>query len=107
VILEGFAAGVPALATEVGACAELIEGSSPEDRALGQAGAVVPIANPDETAAAAIALLGDPQRWQAASQAAIARVERYYDQKRMFDEYRQLYHQCLEIPMAAESGARD
>ena len=107
VILEGFAAGVPALATEVGACAELIEGSSPEDRALGQAGAVVPIANPDETAAAAIALLSDPQRWQAASRAAIARVERYYDQKRMFDEYRQLYHQCLGTPMAAENEARD
>ncbi len=98
VILEGFAAGVPALATEVGACAELIEGNGDEDRAIGTAGAVVPIANPDETAAAAIALLDDPQRWQAASRAAITRVERYYDQRRMFDEYRQLYRQCLGQP---------
>ena len=95
VILEGFAAGVPALATEVGACAELIEGNSEEDRALGTAGAVVPIANPDETAAAAIALLENSERWQAASQTAIRRVEQYYDQRRMFEEYGKLYHQCL------------
>ena len=43
VILEGFANGVPAVATDVGSCRELIEGGRPEDKELGMAGAVVPI----------------------------------------------------------------
>ena len=80
----------------MGACRELIEGSNEEDRQLGRAGAVVPIANPDQTAAAAIGLLSDPQRWQACREAGIRRVERYYTQSRMFREYRKLYRHCLE-----------
>ena len=96
VILEGYAAGVPALATDVGSCRELIEGSSEEDRALGHSGAVVPIANPEETARAALMLLTDGERWRAAQQAGFERVERYYTQKTMFARYRKLYQTTLE-----------
>ncbi len=104
VLLEGFAAGVPALATDVGACRELIEGASEADRALGAAGAVVPIASPEETAAAAIGLLSDPARWRAARDAAIARVEHYYGQQRMFEAYRELYRRHLQT-VTAETEA--
>ena len=95
VILEGFAAGTPSVASDVGCCRELIEGVEPEDRALGFAGATVDIADPGATARATIALLGDEKRWFAAQRAGIERVERYYTQKQMLDNYREIYTEAL------------
>jgi len=91
VVLEGFAAGVPCVATDVGCCRELIEGTTPDDRALGAAGAIVQIADPEATAARIIELLDDPARWRAAQQAGIARVERLYTEELMLQRYRDLY----------------
>ena len=96
VLLEGYAAGVPALTTDVGSCRQLIYGLTPEDQALGASGAVVRIADPQAMAAAAIDLLR-PENWFPARDAAIARVERYYTQTLMFDEFKQVYQQALEI----------
>lgn len=95
VLLEGFAAGVPGVATDVGSCRQLIHGLSEEDQALGAAGEVVGIAQPQALADAALKLLTDPQRWRAAQAAGIARVERYYTQDMMFGAYRQLYEEAL------------
>jgi polysaccharide biosynthesis protein PelF len=78
VIGESHASGLPVLATDVGACRDLIDGREPADRALGRAGDLVPISDPDALAHAAFALLTNPVRWSAAQQAGIARVERYY-----------------------------
>lgn len=91
VLLEGFAAGVPAVATDVGACKQLIMGLDAEDQALGAAGTVVGIANPQALAFAAVDLLTNPQKWQAASAAGISRVEKYYTQEQMFARYRAIY----------------
>ena len=96
VLLEGFAAGVPAISTDVGSCRQLIYGLDEEDMALGAAGAVVGIAEPQALAHAAVELLSDPQRWHAAQQAGIARVERYYTQDMMFAKYRTLYQQAID-----------
>ncbi|MFN3544339.1 MAG: GT4 family glycosyltransferase PelF [Thiobacillus sp.] len=90
VILEGYAAGVPSIATDVGACRQLIEGLTPEDRALGPSGRVVGIADPGALARAALDLM-QPQNWQAAQAAGIARVERFYSLEMMIDAYRELY----------------
>lgn len=98
VLLEGFAAGVPAVATDVGSCRQLVYGLDQDDRALGAAGEVVGISEPQELARAAVALLGDRERWQAAQAAGIARVERYYTQERMFAQYRALYDAALSLP---------
>ena len=38
VILEAYACGVPVIATDVGACREMVEGRTPADRAIGPAG---------------------------------------------------------------------
>ena len=96
VILEGYAAGVPTVSTDVGSCRQLIEGLTEEDRALGPSGSVVGIADPQALADAAIGLINDPVAWQRASEAAIARVERYYTDRMMFDRYRQVYEKALQ-----------
>jgi glycosyltransferase involved in cell wall biosynthesis len=96
VLLEGYAAGIPTVSTDVGSCRELVEGAAPEDRALGPSGLIVPIADPEATAEAAIKLLSNPERWKAAQTAAIARVERFYTQKMMYDSYRNIYKDALE-----------
>ena len=106
VLLEGYAAGVPTVTTDVGSCRQLVEGLDEEDRALGCSGAVVPIAQPQQLADAALALLADTATWNAASQASIARVERYYTDTMMFDRYRKVYenafaHSPLEAPWPA------
>jgi len=110
VILEGYAAGVPCVATDVGSCRQLIEGGSAEDIALGAAGIVVGIANPEELAAAIIRLLSDSALWQSAQKAGVERVKKYYTQESMFAQYRAVYEQALtatsavNTPPAAEKG---
>jgi glycosyltransferase involved in cell wall biosynthesis len=106
VLLEGYAAGVPAVATDVGCCRDLVLGGAEDgDRALGAAGAIVGIAEPQALAEAAVGLLRDGERWRAAQQAGIARVERWYTQERMFSEYRELYARLLAAPDAAAAEA--
>lgn len=95
VILEGYASGVPAIATDVGSCRELIEGGREEDKMLGVAGAVVPIASPEATAQSALALLQDDSAWYDAQQSGIKRVEAYYTQKDMFANYLSVYKEAF------------
>ena len=45
--------------------------------------------------AAALGLLNDTAQWQAASAAAIRRVERFYTQERMVAAYREIYQAAL------------
>ena len=96
VIGESYASGLPVLTTDVGACRDLVEGSGPEDRALGSGGRVVPIFAPGALARAAFEMLSDPACWHAAQRAGIARVERYYRQSSVIDAYRALY-QSMEV----------
>lgn len=95
VLLEGFAAGVPAVATDVGACRQLIEGTAGEDAALGPAGRVVRVSDPELLAEAVLALLTDDRAWNAAHRAAIRRVESFYSEARMITMYRSVYQQVL------------
>lgn len=90
-ILEAFAAGVPCIATDVGACRELIEGRDATDQALGRAGRVVPFADADALARAAVELLTQPTEWQACQAAGLRRVRRYYEQRSMIEAYGDLY----------------
>lgn len=105
VVLEGYAAGVPAVTTDVGSCSELVYGINDEDKAIGSSGAVVPIANPSEFAEAAIELLNDTAKWRAARDAAIKRVETYYDEKDMIRRYESIYRAQIDVndPLAKAS----
>ncbi len=95
VLLEANAAGVPVVATDVGACREMIEGSGPEDRVLGAGGIVTGVAHPEETAAAIVSLLADPDRWRKAAEAGGARARRYYDQDDLISRYLNLYERMM------------
>ena len=95
--LDAWAAGAPVVSSDVGSCRELIEGADAEDRALGRAGEVVAIADPQATSRAILALLRNPQRWQAAQAVGLQRVERYYTEALMLGRYRGLYREATEI----------
>ena len=93
VLLEGFAAGVPAVSTDVGSCRQLIYGLDERDQAFGAAGSIVNIADPQALGEAALELLTNETAWHAASEAGIRRVEAYYTQEQMFASYRAIYEE--------------
>ena len=96
-LLEGFAAGVPAVATDVGSCRQLIAGKDgdAEDIGLGRAGRVVDIGDPVSLAGAIVGLYSDPAEWERARAAGMARVDRYYTEKRMLDSYGDIYRRVM------------
>lgn len=91
VILEAFAAGLPVVATDVGACRELIEGCDGADRALGPAGIVTRVANPTETAAALVVLAKQRDLRAAMGRAGRERVAARYRQTQVVARYDSLY----------------
>jgi glycosyltransferase involved in cell wall biosynthesis len=104
VILEAGAVGIPTVATDVGSCAELLYGTTPEDRALGVGGIVTPMASPGETAAAVLQLYHDPGLRRRMRDAMRERVKKFYDQRDMVAAYDELYqrHIKAETEMPAE-----
>jgi glycosyltransferase involved in cell wall biosynthesis len=96
VIVEAYASGLPVLTTDVGGCREIVEGITKEDKRLGSAGAVVSIANPLETAEAAINLLLDEKKWRSAQRAGIHRVEKYYTKQHVMSSYNDIYSKALK-----------
>ena len=98
VILEGFAAGVPCIATDVGSCRDLIEGGiDKEDIELGKAGAVTGIANPGALALEyAKFLTFENGLWEKAQEVSLLRVQKYYRQELFLEDYRFLYEEALE-----------
>ena len=104
--LESFAAGIPCVTTDVGSCRELIYGDTEEDREIGAAGAVVPIANPTALAETAIPLLTNIDKWREARDAAINRVEKYYDEKHMLSRYHSIYKNNIASSTAQTAGSQ-
>jgi glycosyltransferase involved in cell wall biosynthesis len=105
VILEGGAAGVPTVATDVGACREMIEGRSDERPGLGPGGEVTPLADPSTTGRALARLLKD-KAWHARCSAAIKRrVELLYNKKTIDAVYRDLYGSYRDAP-SVPAGAK-
>ncbi len=91
VILEAHAAGVPVISSDVGACREMLEGTEPDDRALGPSGIVTGVAAPEETAAALVKLARSAQLRRQMGQAGRARVRARYAKGQMIDSYRGYY----------------
>lgn len=96
VVLEAFAAGIPTVLTDVGACRELVYGANDEDAKLGQAGEVLPISSPGKLADAILSLLTDPNFYQSAAKAAKARANTYYALNDITNIYKDLYLEKIE-----------
>jgi glycosyltransferase involved in cell wall biosynthesis len=97
VLLEAMAAGIPCVATDVGACREIIEGALGVDASIGKAGAIVPIANPIESASAVVKILQSSEEWKSIGDIGIKRVTKYYDESLMYESYRQLYKEAIQL----------
>lgn len=99
VILEGFAAGVPCVATDVGSCRDLIEGGlDDEDKSIGLAGAITGIANPEALAEEYIKLLTfENGLWKKAQEAGLKRVKKYYSQNAFLHQYKELYEEAKTL----------
>lgn len=93
VILEAGAAGIPVVASDVGACRELLEGRTGADRQLGPSGIVTRLAAPEETADAILRLARDPELRRAMGEAGQRRVAGFYQESAMVSAYRALYRE--------------
>lgn len=91
VILEAMRVGIPVVATNVGACAELLFGVPGEDERIGVAGEITNIKSPRETADAIMRILSDPERAKAMGRAGRERVGRYYIRRAMLEAYHDIY----------------
>lgn len=91
VILEASCAHLPVVATDVGACSELLQGVTPEDQALGASGLITPVVSPAETARALVQLWRDRDLRQRLGAAGQQRVRRFYAQEALYREYTDLY----------------
>lgn len=91
VILEAMACGIPVVATDVGSCRELVEGRSEEDRALGRAGLITSLADPEETAGALVQLARQPELAREMGDSGRRRVETYYRLEQVRESYLELY----------------
>jgi glycosyltransferase involved in cell wall biosynthesis len=96
VILEAGAAGVPSVATDVGACWEMIMGDSHEYPKLGAGGAIVPLSNPRAIANAVLQLITEHDYYRQCSTAIAERVKRYYNKEDQYLAYAGLYQELMK-----------
>ncbi len=95
-LLEAGAAGIPCVATNVGACPEFVYGNKDERPPLGLAGIICEISNPTSLAEAIFTLLSDKNLYNQCCQTAQQRVKRYYNVKRFNQSYHNLYEMLKE-----------
>jgi glycosyltransferase involved in cell wall biosynthesis len=108
VLLEAGAAGIPCVATDVGACREIVLGRVGEYPALGAGGFVTPLANPHATAQAAAQLLRDDVLRARCGRALQTRVRRYYNRRMVDAAYGELYAKqiAMSVPVPAAEAMR-
>jgi glycosyltransferase involved in cell wall biosynthesis len=103
VILEANCAGIPVVASDVGACRDLLEGVTPEDRRLGPSGLLTLPASPQQTAEAVIRLWKDESQREQMAHAGRERVSRFYREEDVYAAYRDLYQNYLHVAHPASS----
>lgn len=95
VLLEAGAAGIPTVATYVGACREMILGKDDERPKLGAGGIVVPLSDPQALAQGVLRLLTDREFHAQCGEAMRIRVAQYYNKEDQYQAYKELYASCL------------
>lgn len=105
VILEAHSMGIPVVATDVGACSELLFGRTEDDKALGKSGLIAGITNSDEVAEAIVEIWNAPDLMQEMGEAGKQRVRKYYNRIDLDDTYRELYKQHINGEAAWQESA--
>lgn len=93
-VLEGMAAYLPQVCTNVGSCANLLYGFG-EDK-LGEAGIIVPIMDVEKIASAIVKLATDSTLRSEMGRVGHERVSRYYQKKDFLEKYYTLYRQLID-----------
>ncbi|MEG3639153.1 GT4 family glycosyltransferase PelF [Magnetococcus sp. PR-3] len=96
VILEVGAAGIPTIATDVGACREMIYGPEDETPKLEPGGEIVPLSDPETTARAIATLLTNPTLCKLQGQEMQQRVRYFYHKSDLNLTYARLYQSHLQ-----------
>ncbi len=96
VILEANSLGVPVVATDVGACSELLYGRAGADKALGKSGLIANITNSDEIGECILKIWQSKDLRDGMSEAGQKRVERYYNHPNLLRSYRDIYDKWIE-----------
>ena len=92
VAIEAMAVGIPVVATNVGACSDLLLGGDAEDRALGASGRITNVNSPEDTATAILQLLQDSGLRDQMGAVGRKRAFKYYQRQSVIDRYRTLYN---------------
>ena len=95
VILEANICGIPIVATDVGACREMVDGRTQLDQSIGSSGLITQVSNAEQTAEAIMKLINDKEMYEKFSEAGKKRVTMYYDQDDLLSRYLNVYEQNL------------
>lgn len=102
VILEGFAARKPFIATNVGDCRNLIYG---DKDGFGDAGILVPLMNTKKMSDAMIKLARDESLRKAMGDSGYNRVNKFHKNSDIYEKYRELYTSLVEDKDEISEGA--
>ena len=97
VILEANSMGIPVVATDVGACREMLYGRTEDDRALGKSGFIAGITNSEEIAASILKIWRSESIRKSMAEAGKQRVQKYYNLKDLDNKYRKIYDYYCKI----------
>lgn len=95
IILEANMAGIPVVATDVGACREMLEGLTEADKKIGPSGIITAVSSPQDTGDAVSRLLTQKPLYEELSRNGVARVKKYYDQDDLLSRYLNIYEQNI------------
>lgn len=86
-LMESMSAGIPCVATNVGACKELLYGKDSEDEMLGKCGIITNVHAPTETAQAIMTILRDGSLYKRMALTGKTRMEKYYQKHDILERY--------------------
>ena len=92
---EANSVGIPVVATDVGACREMLYGRIKADKALGKSGLIANITNSEEIGECILKIWQSKDLRDDMAQAGQKRVERYYNRPNLLKNYRALYNKWI------------
>lgn len=90
-VLEGLAAGIPFVCTNVGDCKNLLEGNEGDE--LGKAGYIVPVMDSDAMAEAILKCINNPKKLKEMGEIGKKRVQKYYRREQFLSQFEKLYQE--------------